>query len=106
MTIKVARNLKKARQPHVEYDLSQLGMKKVPDGSGGTKMVPNEHTAAFLNAAEEVFHRTNVGFFQNTAQETDKKYDAAVEALIAATSALPKKKKNPPWFAKGQAGIH
>ena len=52
-----------------------------------------------------MFHRTNVGLFQNTAQETDKKYDAAVEALIAATSALPKKKKIPPWFAKGQIGL-
>ena len=56
MTFKIARNLKKARQPYDDYDLSQLGMKKVADQGGGTKMVPNENTIAFLEAAEAKFH--------------------------------------------------
>ena len=56
MTIKIARNLKKSRQPYDDDDLSQLGMKKVADQGGGTKMVPNENTIAFLEAAEAKFH--------------------------------------------------
>jgi hypothetical protein len=106
MTIKIARNLKKSRQPYDDYDLSQLGMKKVADQGGGTKMVPNENTIAFLEAAEKKFNSIQIGPFQSTAQETDEKYDAAVTALNEATKTLPKKGKHEPWFAKGQAGIH
>ena len=106
MTIKIARNLKKSRQPYDDYDLSQLGMKKVADQGGGTKMVPNENTIAFLEAAEKKFNSIQIGPFQSTAQETDEKYDAVVTALNEATKTLPKKKKHEPWFAKGQAGIH
>ena len=81
-------------------------MKKVADQGGGTKMVPNENTIAFLEAAEKKFNSIQIGPFQSTAQETDEKYDAAVTALNEATKTLPKKGKHEPWFAKGQAGIH
>ena len=91
--------------PKTKFDLSQLGMEAVLTGTGEKEMKPNEKTAAFLDKANIIFQNTEIGPFYNTTQETDKKYEAAVAALTAATEFLPNEKKYTPWFAKGHPGI-
>ena len=67
-------------------------MEAVLTGTGEKEMKPNEKTAAFLDKANIIFQNTEIGPFYNTTQETDKKYEAAVAALTAATEVLPNKR--------------
>ena len=85
MSIKIARNLKKARAPYIQYDLSQLGLEAVPTETGGKEMKPTAKTRAFLDKADDIFQNTDIGPFQYPAQETDNMYKAAVAALNEAT---------------------